>query len=159
MNGQIRKMNPSEYTMLSDFLYEAIFLPDGVEAPPRSILQQPELQLYIDHFGEKPDDHALVVEVEHQVVGAVWVRIMKDYGHVDDQTPSFAISLYEAYRGKGLGTVLMKEMLSLLQEKGYVKASLSVQKENKACNLYQSLGFQIVDESEEEYRMVYYLTY
>ena len=28
-----------------------------------------------------------------KVVGAVWVRIMDDYGHIDNDTPSFAISL------------------------------------------------------------------
>lgn len=33
-------------------------------------------------------------------IGAVWTRIMDDYGHVDDDTPSFAISLYKEYRGQ-----------------------------------------------------------
>jgi hypothetical protein len=31
---------------------------------------------------------------------------MRDYGHVDDETPSFAISLVPKYRGKGIGTRL-----------------------------------------------------
>ena len=46
---------------------------------------------------------------EGKVIGAVWTRIMNDYGHVDDDTPSFAISLYKEYRGQGIGTCLMKE--------------------------------------------------
>ena len=49
------------------------------------------------------------------VVGAVWTRIMNDYGHVDDETPSFAIALYKDYRGKGIGTTMMLEMLELLR--------------------------------------------
>ena len=29
---------------------------------------------------------------------------MSDYGHIDDDTPSFAISLYKEYCGRGIGT-------------------------------------------------------
>lgn len=79
---------------------------------------------------------------------------MNDYGHVDDDTPSFAISLYEEYRGKGIGTKLMKTMLKLLKEKGYKKTSLSVQKNNYAVKMYKNVGFKIIDENEQEYIMV-----
>ena len=88
------------------------------------------------------------------VVGAVWTRIMNDYGHVDDETPSFAISLLKEYRGQGIGTKLMKSMLSLLKEQGYKKASLAVQKANYAVKMYKKVGFNIVDANSEEYIMV-----
>ncbi len=39
-----------------------------------------------------------------KIVGAVWVCIMNDYGYIDDETPSFAMSLYEEYRNMGIGT-------------------------------------------------------
>lgn len=79
---------------------------------------------------------------------------MNDYGHIDDQTPSFAISLYKEYRGYGIGTDMMRKMLSLLKESGYKQASLAVQKENYAVKMYKNVGFEIVDENEEEYIMV-----
>ena len=79
---------------------------------------------------------------------------MNDYGHVDDKTPSFAISLLKEYRGLGIGTDLMKCMLSWLKIDGYAKASLSVQKENYAVKLYQNVGFTIVDENDNEYIMI-----
>lgn len=66
------------------------------------------------------------------MVGAVWTRIMDDYGHVDDETPSFAISLYKEYRGQGIGSQLMVKMLELLKWRGYERTSLAVQKENYA---------------------------
>ena len=78
---------------------------------------------------------------------------MNDYGHIDDNTPSFAISLYKEYRGLGIGTAMMKEMLLLLSAKGYNRASLSVQKSNYAVKMYQNIGFTIIDENEEEYIM------
>ena len=101
------------------------------------------------------DDFALVAEVEKKIVGAVWVRIMHDYGHIDDETPSLAISLYKEYRGQGIGTNMMKEMLSLLKTHGYKRVSLSVQKSNYAAEMYRKIGFDIIRENEEEWIMLW----
>lgn len=79
---------------------------------------------------------------------------MNDYGHIDDSIPSFAISLYKDFRGQGIGTSLMEEMLTLLKKRGYKKASLSVQKANYAYTLYLKAGFIVLDENEEEYIMI-----
>lgn len=154
MDYRIREIRQAEYPILDEFLYEAIFIPDGVEAPPKSIVGKPELQVYVSDFGKK-DDCCLVAEVNGTIVGAVWTRIMNDYGHVDDTTPSFAIALYKDFRGQGIGTALMEEMLVLLRERGYKKASLSVQKDNYAYRLYLKVGFTVVEQNEEEYIMVH----
>lgn len=76
---------------------------------------------------------------------------MDDYGHVDDTTPSFAISLLKEYRNYGIGTELMKRMLFELKKQGYKQASLSVQKINNAVHMYTKVGFNIVNENDEEY--------
>ena len=157
MNYNIRTISEGEGSLLQDFLYEAIFVPEGVPAPPKSIINQPELQVYITDFGKKKDDIGLVAEVDKKVVGAVWVRIMDDYGHIDNDTPSFAISLYKDYRGFGIGTDLMKKMLRILKDRGYIQASLAVQKANYAVRMYQKTGFEIVDENGEEYIMLCHL--
>lgn len=154
MNYKTREMNAAEYPLLEDFLYEAIFIPHGVKPPPKSIIKNDELQVYIKDFGEKPDDRCFAAEADGKIVGAVWVRIMEDYGHVDDDTPSFAISLYKEYRGRGIGTALMEKMLGVLRGSGYEKASLAVQKENYAVKMYKKVGFEIVGENSEEYIMV-----
>ena len=158
MDYQIREIRENEYPALSDFLYEAIFIPEGMEKPPKSIIKQPELQVYIADFG-RTDDWCLVAETKGRIIGAVWVRIMNDYGHIDDETPSFAISLYKEYRHLGIGTVLMKSMLQFLKDKGYKQISLSVQKANYAVDMYRKAGFAVVDENEEEYIMVCHLEY
>lgn len=154
MNLIIREIRETEYVLLNDFLYEAIFIPEGVEPPPKSIIDTPELQVYISGFGMQKHDRAMVAEVDGKIVGAVWVRIMNDYGHVDDETPSFAISLYKEFRGLGIGTAMLSRMLDVLRENGYKRASLAVQKDNYAVNMYRKADFQIVDENEEEYIMV-----
>ena len=147
-------MNNKEIALLDDFLYEAIFIPEGVDAPPKEIINAPELQIYVQDFGKQEGDICFVAEVDKKIVGAVWVRNMDDYGHVDDETPSFAISLLKEYRNHGIGTKLMKRMLLELKKQGYKQASLSVQKINYAVHMYKNVGFSIVDENDEEYIMV-----
>lgn len=61
----------------------------------RSNIQLPELQVYVEDFGSGLVDICYVAEVEEQVVGAAWVRIMNDYGHMKDGVPSIAISVYK----------------------------------------------------------------
>jgi len=158
INYIIREIKTSEIHLLKDFLYEAIFQPFVVNnLLPRNIIEQPELSVYIEEFG-KPDDYCFVAEYNDKVVGAVWTRILcgevKGFGNIDDTTPEFAISLYKEYRNIGIGTALMKNMLSLLKSKGYQKTSLAVQKDNYAVKMYYKLGFYIVDDMDKEFLMV-----
>ena len=157
MDYVIREIKESEYSLLDDFIYEAIFIPDGVDAPEKSIINNPDLQVYIAGFGTQKDDYCVVAETNNKVVGAAWVRIMNDYGHIDNETPSLAVSLYKQYRGLGIGTALMKKLLISLKEKGYDRTSLAVQKANYAVKMYQKVGYEIIDENEQEYIMVNYL--
>ena len=150
----IREIRPEEIPLLDDFLYEAIFIPEGVPAPPRSIIENEDLQVYVRNFGKKADDRCLVAKVGGRIVGAVWTRIMNDYGHIADGIPSLAISLYKDYRNQGIGMELLRKMLQLLRRDGYPQVSLSVQKANYAFRMYQKAGFEVVKETEEEYVML-----
>ena len=150
----IREIRTSETSLLEDFLYEAIFIPEGVAPPPKSIIKNEDLQRYVRDFSLSPDDKCLVAEVDGKIVGAIWSRIMKDYGHIADGVPSIAISLYKEYRNQGIGTELLHQMIQLLRREGYEKVSLSVQKENYASRMYLKAGFDVLRETEEEYIMV-----
>ena len=123
----IRSLQKNETELLKDFLYEAIFIPEGAVPPPKDIVEKPELRVYTDGFGTRRGDSCLAAVINNKVIGAVWTRIMNDYGHVDDETPSFAISMLKEYRHCGIGTKLMEKMLSELKKRGYKQASLSVQ--------------------------------
>ena len=155
MNYSIRELLISEKAFLDTFLYNAIYIPEGVDQPPFDIIYQSDLQVYVKDFGEREGDVCYVAECEGKIIGAVWVRIMNDYGHVSDDMPSLAISLLPEYRNNGIGTALMKKMLSSLRELGYKGVSLSVQKQNYACSMYRKLGFKAIQEKDEEYIMVF----
>ena len=150
----IRSLRKSETELLKDFLYEAIYIPEGAEPPEKDIVEKPELRVYTDDFGSRKSDNCLVAEFGGKVIGAVWTRIMNDYGHVDDDTPSFAISLYKEYRGQGIGSQLMVKMLELLKWQGFEKASLAVQKANYAVKMYKNVGFKTIGENAEEFIMM-----
>ena len=150
----IRQIRPEEYGLLQEFLYQAIYIPEGTKPPPRSVVDLPELQVYVAGFGTQPGDYCLVAEIAGTVVGAAWSRIMQDYGHIDDRTPSLAISLLPEYRGLGIGAQLLRSLLLLLQENGYLRLSLSVQKDNPALRLYERAGFRILAGKGTEYLML-----
>lgn len=139
-------------------LYEAIYQPEGTETLSRNIIKTPEINIFISNFGKLPDDYCLVADMDGEIIGAVWVRILsgriKGYGNIDNETPEFAISLFGEYRNKGYGTQMMKKMIEYLKEKGYKQTSLSVDKNNYAVRMYQNLGFKIIKENEHDYLML-----
>ncbi len=154
----IRKIKEKEINILEDMLYNAIYQSEGKPLIPKDIIKSPEINAYIKSFGKKQNDHCLIAETDGKIVGAVWVRILADeikgFGNIDCQTPEFAISLFKEYRNKGYGTMLMKEMIVYLKNKGYKQASLSVNKDNYAVHMYQKLGFSIIKENKDDFLML-----
>ena len=157
MDYIIREMRIDEYPLLDNFLYQAIYQPDTTNLAPKSIINNPELQVYIRDFGKQEDDYCFCAEVDNRIVGAVQVRNINGYGSIDNVTVEFAISVFDEYQNMGIGTALMKKMLEHLKELNYPKASLAVQKENYAVRMYQKVGFEIVGENEQEYIMIHRL--
>ncbi len=103
-------------------------------------------------WGQKPGDEGLIA-VDNQSdlpIGAVWTRILPaedpGWGFVDADTPELGVALLPDYRGQGIGTVLMTQLLA--QMSGRFKAvSLSVDPKNPAMRLYRRLGFEVVGAS------------
>ena len=94
--------------------------------PRSAIYDDPKCRAAYEGFGTLPNDRAVVAEVDGAVVGACWVRTTDEYGHIDDSTPSFSISLYKQYRNLGIGTAMMSRMFDELRASGYARTSLSV---------------------------------
>jgi ribosomal protein S18 acetylase RimI-like enzyme len=154
-----REIEPCEYPLLEDFLYLSVFIPKGEALPPRDIIFDPNIHVYIKDFGEKTGDTGVLATCDGKAVGAAWARIIPAYGHIDENTPELAIAVQPAYRGQGVGEALMQHLFDLLRKKGYTRTSLSVQKDNPACRFYRRLGYQITDEKldqigNEDYIMV-----
>lgn len=159
MDVVIRGLAAQEYPVLRQFLYLSIFVPEGQDPPPESLLDTPEFQVYLAGFGREPNDLAVAADCGGGIVGVAWARVMNDFGHFYDGVPSLAISLLPEYRGRGIGKLLLSGLLDRLRSMGHDRVTLSVQKENhRACKLYQSLGFFPVHENDEEFIMLKNLT-
>ena len=78
---------------------------------------------------------------------------MNDNGNIDNDTRYLYMSVCTQYRGLGIGTSLLKQLLQVERLAGYSKISLSVQKSNYAVKMYEKVGFTVVDENSEEYIM------
>ena len=158
---KIREIKKEEYSVLEDFLYNAIFLPPDAEPVPREIIFEPEIYIYVENFGGK-DDCGVVAEQDGKIIGAAWTRIIPAYGHIDNETPELAISVLPNFRGRGIGREMMQSLFDLLRERGYKRTSLSVQKDNPAVRFYERLGYEITGErldhaNHEDFLMMKYL--
>lgn len=152
---RIRDLRAEETPLLETFLYEAIFIPDGVTPPPRTIVHDPSLYGYIDGFGSGACDYALAAVLpDDTVVGVAWTRLLPDYAPRANDVPTLAIAVLPGYRGHGIGTALLHAILESLAYYGCSSVSLSVQKANPALRLYQRAGFTIAQDNGEELVMV-----
>jgi len=89
-----------------------------------------------------------------EIIGAVWVRLYKksdpSYGFVDKNIPDLVISVKEEYRGNGIGTKLLKALISVVKESGFSAISISVDVKNPALRLYKRLGAKIIKQVDGE---------
>lgn len=156
----IRPLLVTEIDYLQEMLYKAIFVSEGNDPPPESIIFRPELKKYYENWGTE-NDLAFVAEKDGKRVGIVWSRIFKKsnkgYGFVDENTPEVSISVHPEYRNQGIGTQLLKSLLQEVTSKGTVKVSLSTDKRNRAVKMYKREGFKVLKENDVDFIMVKYL--
>lgn len=111
-------------------------------------------RIIYDAFGDELEESTLgellkdpsittyILEEENKALGTGSIQIIEDLslGYIYD------IAILKEYRGKGLGSYLLKSCIRTLEEKGLSKASLLVTGNNEnALGLYKKLGFKEVD--------------
>ncbi len=122
---RLRELAKNETKLLESFLYEAIFIPEGVEPPDRSIIEQPELKIYYEGFGTS---------------GMSFVEKPPYFG-----CPNGRIGLLSSmftdpdYRRKGIA----KELLSRVVEeaRNYGCGTVQITASDMGVKLYTAYGF------------------
>jgi len=154
----IGEILPEEYPLMEEIMYESVHQPDLANPYPKDMIYLPQVRIYWDNWGEEKDDYCVIAKVDDKFAGAVWVRVfrgeIKGFGYIDENTPELAIALFKEYRNMGVGTLLMRKMINLLKRKSFCQVSLSITKGNPAIRLYERLGFEIVNENEDDYTML-----
>jgi ribosomal protein S18 acetylase RimI-like enzyme len=137
----IREDEPILWTML---MYAAH------ETSLASVQSQPILARYVERWGRLGDIGAVAIANEI-AIAAAWLRLWADddrgFGYIDPAIPELAIAVLPEYRGNGIGTTLLKQVLRSAQGV-FPAVCLSVRADNPVVNLYRRLGFIKVEGSE-----------
>ena len=132
--------------LLWTMLYHAIHVPSGATPPPADVVREPELARYVE--GWSADDLGVIAESpDSTALGAAWLRLLAGdragYGHVADDIPELAIAVLPDWRGRGIGSTMLRQLLDGAVER-HQRVSLSVNRANPACRLYERFGVREV---------------
>lgn len=142
---QIRFLTAEEEPLIWQFLMLAAH-----ESEMPVVRANPQLARYAADWGRTGDCGCAAFEGE-TAVGAAWLRLWPDedkgFGWLADDVPELAMAVAPAWRGQGIGSQLLDEVLQA--GRGYYRAiSLSVRADNPAVRLYERAGFEKVPGSE-----------
>ena len=131
-----RPLIPADQDFLWEMLYQAIYVPAGSPPPAREVIYQADLAKYVSDWGQSDDLGLVAIDSTiQQPVGAAWLRLLigsnRGYGYLDDHTPELSIAILPAYRGQGIGSILLEKII-LAARSRYPAISLSVSVGNPA---------------------------
>jgi ribosomal protein S18 acetylase RimI-like enzyme len=116
-----------------------------------------EIARYIVGFG-RDGDAGVVAELDGDPVGAAWYRLLAGadpgYGFVAEDIPELSVAVDARHRRVGVGRRLLEALLERARADGVVRVSLSVEFDNPAVRLYESLGFETVSVNGGAWTMV-----
>ncbi len=97
----------------------------------------------------------LVADCNGFPVGHIFIQFIEPDASLERRAYLYSFRVMEMFRGQGIGTHLLQEAELILQERGYVSATISVAKDNPAARrLYERLGYRIFAEDEGRWRYV-----
>ena len=133
----------------TDYMWETIVYAlswRGLLKDEKRIRADDRFQPIVEEWGRAGDIGLLAITQDGEYAGAAWVRHYEVGGVVPgavmEGVPALAIGLPPEYRGIGLGTRLLADLMALVRERGYSEMSLSVERENAVARaLYEGAGF------------------
>jgi GNAT superfamily N-acetyltransferase len=155
----VRAANVSDHQFLESMFVEAALWDPGMARQTlASLLRVPQLRPYFVDWG-RPSDVALIASAAaDRSVGAAWYRFFSPqepgFGFVDQSIPELGIAIVKEWRGRSIGTTLLKELISTARTRGCSGLSLSVSAANPARRLYQRCGFSKVGEAGSSWTML-----
>ncbi len=145
---ELRRAGPDDGALLRVLIREAAFWRYPASAPPlEQALADPAVARYVENFG-RPGDTGVTALLDGAPVGAAWWRYFRadapGYGFVEESIPEISIAVLPGHRGRGIGTMPLVALRQAAQRAGVECLSLSVERDNAACALYERLGFKPV---------------
>ena len=150
MTDHLRAIQASDEAFLWLMLFYAAHMHKEPSQTVADARQNPDLAKYVTNWG-RPGDLGFIATASDsgESVGAVWVRLFvganKAYSQTSDDIPELAIAVLPDYIGRGVGTLLLQQIIAAARPH-YPALALNVRADNPAFRLYQRLGFVVVKE-------------
>jgi GNAT superfamily N-acetyltransferase len=134
----------------------AVWRPEKHTPTADEVMADPRYAMYLAGW-PRQSDYGLVAE-QDEPLGAAWYRTYTatehGYGFVDETIPELSIAVIASRRHEGIGRRLLTGLIEASVAQGHPALSLSVNDENPARRLYESVGFQPVDHHGITWTMV-----
>ena len=156
-----REYHHNDNQFLKQMLFEAVFWSRNDENRPslEEGLSYDYTKYVLIDFGSKAGDLAVIAEIDGKKVGAAFIRYWNDdvniRGYLSEDIPVLVIGVVKGYRRRGVGSALIESLKTVAKENGIVKISLCVTKSNIAYHLYKKQDFEIVQDIDESYNMMW----
>jgi ribosomal protein S18 acetylase RimI-like enzyme len=158
---RLRPAAADDFAFLAAMLGEAaVWRPDTPTPTGDEVLADPRFEMYLAGW-PRPGDHGLVAERD-EPLGAAWFRTYTElhhgYGFVSEDVPELSIAVVATHRREGIGRRLLVGLVEAAAAQGHPALSLSVNVDNPARHLYESVGFVPVDQRATAWTMVRHAT-
>jgi ribosomal protein S18 acetylase RimI-like enzyme len=153
----VRPATASDFTFLATMLGEAaVWRPDKPTPTGDEVLADPRYEMYLSGW-PREGDYGLVAD-QDEPLGAAWYRTYTEtshgYGFVAEDVPELSIAIVASRRHEGIGRCLLVDLIEASVAQGYRALSLSVNVDNPARRLYESVGFEPVDKRTTSWTMI-----
>ncbi|MFV0374197.1 GNAT family N-acetyltransferase [Microbacterium sp.] len=132
---------------LGDMVVEAVNWRPGAARPRHAVITDPAHSRYLAGW-MRPGDAGFIAVRGDEPVGAAWYRTLPrtepGFGYVGTGVPELIIGVRPIWRSHGVGRLLLQRLCGHARSRGYVRISLSVDRDNFARTLYRSEGFAVV---------------
>jgi ribosomal protein S18 acetylase RimI-like enzyme len=140
-------------TMLGE---AAVWRPDKPTPTAEQVLADPRYAMYLAGW-PRHGDYGLIAEQDGPL-GAAWYRtyteVSHGHGFISEDVPELSIAVVVSRRHEGIGRRLLIDLVMASVAQGYPALSLSVNANNPARGLYESVGFVPVENHGSTWIMV-----
>ena len=152
-----RPAEAEDFAFLATMLGEAaVWRPDKPTPTADQVLADPRYAMYLAGW-PRQGDHGLVAEQDGPL-GAAWYRtyteVSHGYGFISEDVPELSIAVVVSRRHEGIGRRLLVDLIKASIAQGHPALSLSVNVDNPARGLYESVGFAPAEKREAGWTMV-----
>jgi GNAT superfamily N-acetyltransferase len=155
----VRPATASDTDVLTAMLVEAVnWNPDRPRREADDVLADPALARYVVGWPRPGDLGVIAVDPLDRPIGACWLRSFSSdepgYGFVAADVPEIGLAVSPAWRRRGVGRALLRELVEIARRTGIRRLSLAVESGNRARELYLSEGFVVHAADGEGVKMV-----